>query len=101
MNEEYHEFEEVRIPRNDVQTLSKCLDILIAFLSSPTIKTLPVAIITLQKEFVQPLLISPLPEIYLKAMKLYGLVCIADKMMAQISVMFFCEPVNCYRIKQS
>ncbi|GLV43832.1 Chromosome associated protein G [Carabus blaptoides fortunei] len=97
MNEEHREFREVRIAKNDIRTSLKCLNILIALLSSSTIKTLPAAIKTLQDEFVQPLLISPLPEIYLKAMHLYGLVCIVDKTMAQMSVGFFCEPLLSYK----
>lgn len=84
---------QVRVRKDDIPTLCKCLDLLIALLLSPNIKILPETLQETIQQLVQPLLISNNSEVFQRALKIMGLCSCLDKELAKKSITLFTATV--------
>lgn len=84
---------QVRVQKDDIPTLCICLDLLIALLLSPEMKTLPETLQETIQQFVQPLLISNNSDIFQRALKIMGLCSCLDQDLAKKSISLFTAAV--------
>ncbi|XP_031353085.1 uncharacterized protein LOC116178001 isoform X4 [Photinus pyralis] len=87
-----------RNPRNDPETLCKCLNILIGLLSNPKLTVLTASLRSCKDEFIRPLLSNGDMEVYSKAFKCIALYCLLDKQLAQENLKRICLPIISYRL---
>lgn len=95
---EYEVYENVREAKNDVETILKCLDILIAFMQSPKINNLSGALRTILDSLVKPVVLLMDPITGHKALKCFALMCYKDRNEALDAVQVFCAQVNIHII---
>ncbi|CAG9815968.1 unnamed protein product [Phaedon cochleariae] len=83
--------------KTDLVTTIKCLDITAAILLSPKINRLTASMRALKEDLIQELLIHDNDTVRVKAMKCYGLCCIADKETASTGIHIFSTPIFAYQ----
>lgn len=94
INQEFgEENARVRVIKNDVHTLCKCLDLLTAMMMSRNVTTIPEALQLTVEQLVQPLLVSTNAEIFSRALRLTGYCCSVNEQMAKKSINLFTAPV--------
>lgn len=86
--------EKVKITKDDVETVCRCLDILISMLQLPGIKTMSDSLRSCKDEFVMPLVTNKVSDIHWRVLKCIALFCIIDKPTAEETAKIICIPVS-------
>ncbi|GLV46020.1 Chromosome associated protein G [Carabus blaptoides fortunei] len=87
----------IRVTRNDIHTLCQCLDLLTVAIHSTKVKKIPAVVFKLHSEFVEPLTVSPDPEICNRVLKFYALLGIMDKAIATKTLHLFTNRIASYK----